>query len=66
MDHNYGHGHVWKREDGILARCGGPGLCKVCRDDERYVREAAEYDDTIKVAFLLRELDRVRERLKST
>lgn len=63
MDHNHGHGHVWERPDGMKARCGGPGLCDKCKRDERYLREAAEYDDAIKVAFLLKELDRVRARL---
>lgn len=27
---NTGHGHVTPRPDGVKARCGGPGLCKVC------------------------------------
>lgn len=26
----FGHGHVVPRDDGIKARCGGPGLCKQC------------------------------------
>lgn len=25
-----GHGHVNPRADGVLARCGGPGICTVC------------------------------------
>ena len=25
-----GHGHVVRRDDGYLARCGGPGLCGQC------------------------------------
>jgi hypothetical protein len=25
-----GHGHVWPRADGVLARCGGPAMCKQC------------------------------------
>jgi hypothetical protein len=25
------HGHVRPRPDGVKARCGGPGLCNVCR-----------------------------------
>lgn len=33
---NAGHGHVWKRPDGMVARCGGPGMCKECS------REAAQ------------------------
>jgi hypothetical protein len=60
---NHGHGHVWERQDGIKARCGGPGMCKDCDRDERYLREAAEYNSPIAVVFLLSELDRVRSRL---
>jgi hypothetical protein len=29
-----GHGHVFKRDDGLVAKCGGPGLCKVCDIDQ--------------------------------
>jgi hypothetical protein len=31
---NYGHGHVWERPDGLKARCGGPNLCKTCKQDQ--------------------------------
>lgn len=30
---NSGHGYVWKRPDGLLARCGGPALCSECKVD---------------------------------
>lgn len=30
---NTGHGHVWKRPDGVKARCGGPGICRECARD---------------------------------
>ena len=30
---NTGHGHVFKRPDGVYARCGGPGLCHECSAD---------------------------------
>lgn len=30
---NTGHGHVYPREDGVRARCGGPGLCSECSRD---------------------------------
>lgn len=30
-----GHGHVVPRPDGARARCGGPGICGVCRDEAR-------------------------------
>lgn len=25
------HGHVLQREDGRVARCGGPSRCKICK-----------------------------------
>jgi hypothetical protein len=33
---NTGHGHVWKRPDGVTARCGGPVLCLSCRADAKH------------------------------
>lgn len=30
---NNGHGHVWPRPDGFVARCGGPALCDECALD---------------------------------
>lgn len=30
---NQGHGHVFKRPDGLRMRCGGPRLCKDCARD---------------------------------
>lgn len=30
-----GHGHVTPNEGGWRARCGGPGICSTCRDEER-------------------------------
>lgn len=30
---NAGHGHVWRRPDGMVARCGGPALCRACMAD---------------------------------
>lgn len=30
---NVGHGHVFTRADGVIARCGGPGLCRECASD---------------------------------
>lgn len=32
---NTGHGHVWKRPDRTVARCGGTGMCPRCRADAR-------------------------------
>lgn len=33
MPINIGHGHVYKRPDGVKARCGGPGICTECSRD---------------------------------
>jgi hypothetical protein len=30
---NVGHGHVFPRPDGRVARCGGPGICRECSRD---------------------------------
>lgn len=30
---NEGHGHVYPRPDGVVAKCGGPGLCEICSAD---------------------------------
>lgn len=30
---NTGHGHVFRRPDGVRARCGGPGICAECSRD---------------------------------
>jgi hypothetical protein len=29
-----GHGHVVPRADGMRARCGGPGMCVVCDQEQ--------------------------------
>ena len=40
---NTGHGHVWRRPDGVRMRCGGPGLCSECSADAiRLAPTAAE------------------------
>jgi hypothetical protein len=31
------HGHVRPRKDKSKARCGGPGLCPVCRTEKQMV-----------------------------
>lgn len=37
---NTGHGHVWRRPDGVRARCGGPGACGQCsRDAARWLAD---------------------------
>lgn len=30
---NTGHGYVWKRPDGMQAKCGGPSICLQCARD---------------------------------
>lgn len=35
---NTGHGHVWRRPDGYLARCGGPAICRECARDQAQTR----------------------------
>ena len=41
---NIGHGHVYPRADGALARCGGPALCPEC------ARDKVRFDAEIKAA----------------
>jgi hypothetical protein len=31
-----GHGHVYPRSDGVLSRCGGAGICRLCARDAAY------------------------------
>jgi hypothetical protein len=35
---NEGHGHVHPREDGVLARCGGPAICAICAIEAQQLR----------------------------
>lgn len=44
---NEGHGHVYKRPDGVRARCGGPAMCSECAHDlaQKMADEAARADD---------------------
>jgi hypothetical protein len=43
---NTGHGHVYKRPDGVIMRCGGPGICNQCsRDLARLIKETEANDD---------------------
>lgn len=39
---NTGHGHVHPRPDGVLARCGGPGVCDVCSREAAAANAGAE------------------------
>jgi len=40
---NTGHGHVWKRPDGAVAKCGGPALCTECARDLASLRNVTPY-----------------------
>lgn len=44
MNANVGHGHVYPRPDGVRARCGGPGLCAECSQEQarKFRAEEAE------------------------
>lgn len=44
---NFGHGHVKPRPDGVKARCGGPALCQVCRDEQALHKAVADFVDEI-------------------
>ena len=58
-NHNFGHGHVWERPDGMKARCGGPGLCRECSADDlrlREVRATMPWSD-LDIVMLLRTKD---------
>lgn len=37
---NSGHGRAWERPDGLRARCGGEGMCAICRADAELVSAA--------------------------
>ncbi len=37
---NSGHGHVHKRPDGVVMRCGGPAICKTCKKE---LEEATDF-----------------------
>lgn len=41
-DLNQGHGHVFRRADGVKARCGGPGMCSECSADLARLAAAAK------------------------
>lgn len=36
---NSGHGHAWKRPDGVKMRCGGPRICAECAKDAALVAD---------------------------
>ena len=42
---DHGHGHVYPRADGSVARCGGPGICTRCSIDAVNKRKSEETDD---------------------
>lgn len=66
---NTGHGHVYMRPDGFLAKCGGPGICTECAKDLALLMAHDGYEppttddliDTIDVQAA--EIERLREAL---
>lgn len=36
-----GHGHVFRRKDGDVCRCGGAKICLVCADELAYAKQLA-------------------------
>jgi hypothetical protein len=58
---NVGHGHVTPRPDGVCARCGGPGLCPVCSQEQAQKNkglitgEAQDAEDDKLTVYQLRE-----------
>lgn len=50
---NTGHGHVWKRPDGVTARCGGPALCLSCRADAKHypATPPAQAAESVQVSY---------------
>jgi hypothetical protein len=40
---NFGHGHVRPRADGARARCGGPGLCSECSQEQAQMQPRVAY-----------------------
>lgn len=59
---NTGHGHVWRRPDGVRARCGGPAVCSKCAADAAAIaalgtvrREPREHREAVAEVQRLRE-----------
>lgn len=42
-----GHGWVHPRADGVKARCGGPGLCNLCKKDQDSATKPAEPSEKV-------------------
>ncbi len=40
---NSGHGHVHKRPDRVVARCGGPTICSICKSEEEAANDFGPY-----------------------
>lgn len=38
------HGHVLKRADGRVARCGGPGVCEMCKVEASILEEVKRWE----------------------
>jgi hypothetical protein len=44
-DMNSGHGHARKRPDRMMARCGGPAICKVCAVEVATINRALDAEN---------------------
>lgn len=51
-----GHGWVKPRADGLKARCGGPALCRVCREEQLAIAIQALRDVADPIAMLKRDV----------
>lgn len=58
---NTGHGHVWKRPDGMLARCGGPGMCRDCSADQAQFRAGTIVKAPLDLQALLATMQSAKE-----
>lgn len=51
MTNIIGHGHVYPRDDGYLAKCGGPATCNVCRDEMSHLNQHREGSAKLQTAL---------------
>jgi hypothetical protein len=38
------HGWLRKRPDGAVARCGGPGICRDCKEEQALIQAATRLE----------------------
>ena len=58
-----GHGHVEKRKDGYLTRCGGPAFCSHCQLEQAYV-DAEELLTRLPLTVSLKYIQRIRRKIR--